>query len=66
MFKKFFFHIKMLTGSKNKERSQKKAYEKYQNFLEEKKTENSNIIVSNTEIFQKKEKQKASTWSQMI
>ena len=56
----------MLTGSKNKERSQKKAYEKYQNFLEEKKTENSNIIVSNTEIFQKKEKQKASTWSQMI
>lgn len=56
----------MLTGSKNKERSQKKAYEKYQNFLEEKKTENSNIIVSNTEIFQKKEKQKVSTWSQMI
>ena len=38
MFKKFFFHIKMLTGSKNKERSQKKAYEKYQNFLEEKKS----------------------------
>ena len=27
----------MLTGSKSKERFQKKAYEKYQNFLEEKK-----------------------------